>query len=67
MKIDKSIDLISKLLGFAVVYFVGIFTAMYFCYKQPLDEHLLIQNRELNFPEQECYTRSDIELIVYGE
>ena len=52
---------------FAVVYFVGIFTAMYFCYQQPLDEHLLIQNRELNFPEQDCYTSSDIDLIVYGE
>ena len=67
MKTNKALDLISKLLMFGVVYFVGIFTAMYFCYKQPLDEHLLIQNREMNFPEQECYTRSDIELIVYGE
>jgi len=67
MKTNKALDLISKLLMFAIVYFVGIFTAMYFCYKQPLDEHLLIQNREMNFPEQECYTRSDIELIVYGE
>ena len=67
MKINKALDLISKLLMFALVYFIGIFTAMYFCYKQPLDEHLLIQNREINFPEQECYTRSDIELIVYGE
>jgi len=63
----NKLKLISKLLMFGVVYFVGIFTAMYFCYQQPLDEHLLIQNRELNFPEQDCYTSSDIDLIVYGE
>ena len=60
-------NLISKLLMFALVYFVGIFTAMYYCYKQPLDEHILIHNREINFPDQECYTRSDIHLIVYGK
>ena len=59
--------LISKLLMFALVYFIGIFSAMYYCYKQPLDEHIIIYNREINFPDQECYTRSDIELIVYGK
>ena len=52
---------------FAVVYFIGIFSAMYFCYEQPVDEHINIINRELNFPEQDCYTSSDIDLIVYGE
>ena len=60
-------NLISKLLVFALVYFVGVFCAMYYCYKQPLDEHILIHNREINFPDQECYTRSDIHLLVYGK
>tara|TARA_R110002020_G_scaffold178085_2_gene370909 strand:+ start:3212 stop:3412 length:201 start_codon:yes stop_codon:yes gene_type:complete len=64
---NKQLNLISKLLMFALVYFIGVYTAMYYCYKQPIDEYILIHNREINFPEQECYTRSDIELIVYGK
>jgi len=44
-----------------------VFAAMYFCYTQPLDESILIVNRHLNWPQQECYSQSDLELIIYGE
>ena len=38
---------ISRLMMFALVYFIGVYCAMYYCYKQPLDEHILIHNREI--------------------
>jgi|TARA_R110002020_G_scaffold469236_1_gene694074 hypothetical protein len=58
---------INKLLIFAAIYFIGVYSAMYFCYKQPIDEHVNIINRELNFPKQDCYSESDIKLIIYGK
>ena len=57
---------INKLLIFAAIYLTGVYSAMYYCYTQPTDEHINIINRELNFPEQDCYTRGDIKLIIYG-
>jgi hypothetical protein len=47
-------------------FITGVYVAMYFCYTQPTDEHLNIINRELNFPKQDCYSESDIKLIIYG-
>ena len=61
------LKLIDKLLIFALVYFIGVFSAMYFCYQQPLDEHRLITNRWLNWPEKQCYSSSDIEMIITGK
>jgi len=43
---------IEKVLMFAVIYFIGVYSAMYFCYTQPVDEHVDIINREINFPKK---------------
>lgn len=48
-------------------FFLGVYIAMYYCYRQPIDEHNNIYNRYLNWPESECYSQSDVELIVFGE
>tara|TARA_Y100000401_G_scaffold81867_1_gene67261 strand:- start:218 stop:433 length:216 start_codon:yes stop_codon:yes gene_type:complete len=61
------LQLIDKLCIFGLVYFIGVFSAMYFCYKQPIDEHTNIYNRYLNWPESNCYSQSDVELIIFGE
>ena len=58
---------INKLLIFAAIYLTGVYSAMYYCYKKPVDEHVNIINRKLNFPKQECYTEKDLELIIYGQ
>lgn len=63
---NKKLDLISKLCIFGIIYFTGVFTAMYFCYKQPVDEHVAIYNRYLNWPEKNCYTEQDIKMIIEG-
>ena len=56
-----------KVITFFTAFMIGVFAAMYFCYTQPLDESILIVNRHLNWPQQECYSQSDLELIIYGE
>ena len=56
-----------KIIAFFISFFIGVFATMYFCYTRPLDESILIVNRQLNWPEQECYSQSDLELIIYGE
>ena len=63
----NKLQLIDKFCIIALFYFAGIFTAMYYCYRQPLDEHILIHNRYINWPESNCYSQSDVELILYGE
>ena len=63
----NKLQLIDKFCIIALFYFAGIFTAMYYCYKQPLDEHILIHNRYINWPESNCYSQSDVELILFGE
>jgi hypothetical protein len=63
----NKLQLIDKFCIIALFYFAGVFTAMYYCYKQPLDEHILIHNRYINWPESNCYSQSDMELILYGE
>ena len=45
----------------------GVYIAMYYCYKQPIDEHINITNRYINWPESNCYSQSDVELIVFGK
>jgi len=63
---EKKSNLLIKLCMFGLVYFIGVFSAMYFCYKQPVDEHVLIYNRYLNWPEKDCYSMTEIEMIIEG-
>tara|TARA_R100000541_G_scaffold56431_1_gene65861 strand:+ start:546 stop:764 length:219 start_codon:yes stop_codon:yes gene_type:complete len=56
-----------RIIRIIVIYFVGVYSAMYFCYTQPVDEHLNIINREINFPKQDCYTKTELEMIIYGQ
>ena len=63
----NKIQLIDKFCIIALFYFAGVFTAMYYCYHQPLDEHVNIHNRYINWPESQCYDQSDVELIIFGE
>ncbi len=63
----NKLQLIDKFCIIALFYFAGIFTAMFYCYKQPLDEHIHIQNRYINWPESNCYSQSDVELIIFGK
>ena len=55
------------LMSFA--FFIGIFTAFIKIYNDQEDKNtsVNIENRYLNYPEEKCYTKTDLELIIYGK
>jgi len=59
--------LIIRILSLLFSFIIGVYIAMYYCYNQPLDEHINIHNRYINWSESNCYSQSDVELIVFGE
>ena len=59
--------LIIRIISLLFSFILGIYIAMYYCYKQPIDEHVNISNRYINWPESNCYSQSDVELIVFGK
>ncbi len=63
---EKKSNSFITLCMFGFVYFIGVFSAMYFCYKQPVDKHVEITNRYLNWPEKDCYSMTEIEMIIEG-
>ena len=52
-----------------ILSFMGISSigTMIICVGLPVEEHVWIQNRALNYFEKDCYSMEDIEMIVFGE
>ena len=40
---------------------------MFYIVGKPVDEHIVIQKRALNYFDKTCYDMDDIEMIVFGE
>ena len=40
---------------------------MFYIVGMPVEEHIVIQNRALNYLDKTCYDMEDIEMIVFGE
>ena len=55
------------LMGFA--FFIGIFTAFIKIYNDQEQKNtgVNIENRYLNYQDEKCYTKTDLELIIYGK
>ena len=67
---DKKLEIAFKyvvIMGFA--FFIGIFTAFIKIYNDQENKNtgINIENRYLNYPEEKCYTKGDLELIIYGK
>tara|TARA_Y100001937_G_C6866022_1_gene218472 strand:+ start:210 stop:440 length:231 start_codon:yes stop_codon:yes gene_type:complete len=63
-KIKKTIGVI------AYTWFIASLTSlvtMIVCIGLPTEEHVVIQNRALNYLDKTCYDMEDIEMIVFGE
>ena len=46
---------------------LGVLATLYFTINLDPPKHYEIESRCLNYTKKECYTRSDIELIVFGK
>jgi len=46
---------------------LGVLTTLYFTINLDPPKHYEIESRCLNYTQKECYTQSDLELIVFGK
>ena len=70
MKINSK-QIFEYTLATGVAFFIGVFTTMYKIdnrlWNETVNKGWDIENRYYNFPNEDCYTSSDVELIVFGE
>ena len=67
---DKRLEIVFKytmVMGFA--FFIGVFTAFIKIYNDQEDKNtgINIENRYINYQDEKCYTKTDLELIIYGK
>ena len=67
---DKRLEIAFRyivIMGFA--FFIGIFTAFIKIYNDQEDKNtgVNIENRYINYQDEKCYTKTDLELIIYGK
>ena len=56
------------MLAIAWVFFLlGMTIAYYNQFTADPQEHFAIHSRALNYTDKDCYTKSDVELIVFGK
>ena len=54
-------------LGMVFAFMLSMTIACYIDIMADPPEHYNIQSRYLNYTDKECYTESDVELIVFGK
>jgi len=67
---EKIMNSIQTLLTIAVALcgiLLGLTIAGYTQIKADPPEHYAIQSRALNYTDKDCYTKCDVELIVFGK
>ena len=63
----NSKDIIMFVLGAISAFMLSMTIACYMEVMADPPEHYNIQSRALNYTDKDCYTQSDIELIVFGK
>ena len=63
----NSKDIIMFVLGAISAFMLSMTIACYIDIMADPPEHYNIQSRYLNYTDKECYTESDVELIVFGK
>ena len=61
---------IHRLLILGIAWFAFLLGVTIGCYNQITadpPEHFAIHSRALNYTDKDCYTKSDVELIVFGK
>jgi ABC-type transport system involved in Fe-S cluster assembly fused permease/ATPase subunit len=63
----NSKDIIMFALGAISAFMLSMTIACYVMVTADLPEHHAIHTRALNYTDKDCYTKTDIELIVFGK
>jgi hypothetical protein len=63
----NKIDILLTIAIALCAFMLGLTVAGYTQFNADPPEHYNIQSRCLNYTDKDCYTKSDIELIVFGK
>ena len=63
----NKIDILLTIAVALCAFMLGLTVAGYTQFNADLPEHYNIQNRCLNYTDKDCYTKTDVELIVFGK
>ena len=63
----NKIDILLTIAVALCSFMLGLTVAGYTQLNADLPEHYNIQNRCLNYTDKDCYTKTDVELIVFGK
>jgi|TARA_Y100000052_G_scaffold18000_1_gene17589 hypothetical protein len=58
---------LKNILAGLIIATLSCIGTMFYIVGMPVDEHIVIQNRALNYLDKTCYDMEDIEMIVFGE
>ena len=58
---------LKNILASLIIATLSCIGTMFYIVGMPVDEHIVIQNRALNYLDKTCYDMEDIEMIVFGE
>ena len=60
-------DIIMFALGMVFAFMLSMTIAGYITVTADPPEHFAIHTRALNYTDKDCYTKTDVELIVFGK
>ena len=63
----NKIDVLLTIAVALCAFMLGLTVAGYTQFNADLPEHYNIHNRCLNYTVKDCYTKTDVELIVFGK
>ena len=63
----NKIDILLTIAIALCAFILGVTVAGYNQFNADPPEHYNIQSRALNYTDKDCYTKSDVELIVFGK
>ena len=70
MKINTK-TLFEYTLACGIAFFIGMFVTMYKIdsrlWNEEVNKAIDIETRFYNYPDEKCYTLTDLELIIFGE
>ena len=67
LEIMNKIDILLTIAIALCAFMLGLTVAGYTQFTADPPEHYNIQSRCLNYTDKDCYTKSDVELIVFGK
>ena len=67
LNVLETMNKLKNIIAGITIALLSCICTMIYLVGKPVDEHIVIQNRALNYFDKTCYDMDDIEMIVFGE